>query len=231
MIITQKLTDNAYGYKDDRFLDRWIDAFGSVQKALIDSTWRANDWTVTATGTSPITASVVPDSVALITTAATEFAGDNIQFTGSQFALAIGKPCYFGAKISVSDATQTDLLIGLCGVDTTLTAASVAHGVAVSAGGVFFSKLDASTTAYFKTYAAAAETNSAAAFTLDIAPHVYEFFYDGVSFIHAYVDGVKVAAFSSIPTDVLTPSLSFRAGEAVAKTCTVHWMRAIQGRE
>jgi hypothetical protein len=230
MIQYQKLTDNAYGYRDDRYPTRWLDAFGSVQKALIDQTWRAGDWTVTATGTSPITASLVADAVALITTAATDFAGDNIQFTGSQFKLETGKPAYFGAKITVSDATQSDLLVGLCGVDTTLTAASATHAIDVGASGVFFSKLDGVTAGYFKTYATSTETNSAAAFTLDTDAHIYEFLYDGAGGVQAYVDGVQVAAFSSIPSAVLTPSLNFRAGEAVAKTCTVHWVRAIQAR-
>lgn len=229
MITLQRITDNAYGFKDDRYPARWVEAFGTVQKALIDSTWRAGDWTVTATGTSPITASVLADAVALITTAATDFAGDNIQFTGSQFKLEAGKPCYFGAKLTVSDATQSDLLVGLCGVDTTLTAASATHAIDVGASGVFFSKLDAVTQGYFKTYATAAETNSAAAFTLDTDPHTYEFFWDGAG-LAAFVDGVQVAGFTSVPSAVLTPSLSFRAGEAGVKTCTVHWIRAIQAR-
>lgn len=229
MITLQKLTDNTYGYKDDRYPVRWLDAFGTVQKALVDSTWRAGDWTVTATGTSPITASVLPDAVALVTTGGTEYDGDNIQFTGSQFALAAGKPAYFGAKLSISDATETDLLFGLCGVDTTLTAASSAHAINVGASGVFFSKLDGVTAGYFKTYATATETNSAAAFTLDTDVHTYEFFWDGVELV-AYVDAVQVAAFTSVPTAVLTPSLAFRAGAAAAKTCTIHWIRAIQAR-
>lgn len=230
MIQYQKLTDNAYGYRDDRYPLRWLDAFGSVQKALVDNTWRAADWTVTPTGTSPITASAVPDAVALITTAATDFAGDEIQFAGTQFKLELGKPAYFGARLAVSDATQSDLLVGLCGIDTTLTAASSAHAINVGASGVFFSKLDAVTAVNFKTYATATETNSAAAITLDTDPHTYEFFWDGAGAITAYVDNVQVAAFSSYPTAVLTPSLAFRAGEAVAKTCTVHWIRAIQAR-
>ncbi len=230
MIQLQKLTDNAYGYRDDRYPVRWLDAFGSVQKALIDQTWRAGDWTVTATGTSPITASVVADAVALITTPATDFAGDEIQFAGTQFKLETGKPCYFGARVAISDATQSDFLVGLCGIDTTLTAASATHAIAVGASGVFFSKIDAVTAGYFKTYSTATETNSAAAFTMDTDPHTYEFFWDGAGAVSAYVDNVQVAAFSSVPSAVLTPSLAFRAGEAAAKTCTVHWIRAIQAR-
>lgn len=229
MITLQRITDNAYGFKDDRYPARWLDAFGTVQKALIDNTWRAGDWTVTATNTSPITASVVPDAVALITTENIDFAGDNIQFVGSQFKFEAGKPCYFGAKITISDATQSDLLVGLCGVDTTLTAASSAHAIAVSASGAFFSKIDAVTAGYFKTYATGTETNSAAAFTADTSAHIYEMFYDGTSLI-GYVDGVNVGCFTSVPTAVLTPSICFRAGEAAVKTCTIHWVRAIQAR-
>lgn len=229
MITLQRLTDNAYGYKDDRYPARWVDAFGTVKKALIDNTWRAGDWTVTATGTSPITASLLPDAVALITTPATDFAGDNIQFAGTQFKLEAGKPCYFGAKVSVSDATQSDLLVGLCGVDTALTAASVTHAIDVGASGVFFSKLDAVTQVYAKTYATATETNSAAAITLDTDAHTYEFFWDGAD-LGAYVDGAQVACFTSVPSAVLTPSLNFRAGAAAITTCTIHWIRAIQAR-
>lgn len=230
MITLQRITDNAYGFKDDRYPVRYLDAWGLVQKALVDSVWDAGLWTVTATGTSPITASVLADAVALVTTENVEYAGDNIQFAGSQFKLEAGKPAYFGAKLTISDATQTDLLFGLCGIDTTLTNASASHAIAVGASGVFFSKLDGVTAGYFKTYSTATETNSAAAFTLDTDPHTYEFYWDGVAAVIAYVDGVEVASFSSVPSAVLTPSLNFRAGEAGAKTCTIHWIRAIQAR-
>jgi len=223
-------SENVSGIADNSVPNRWHDAWGDCNAALMDTVYRAGDFTVTATGTSPITASVVPGAFALITTAATEYAGDNVQYAGSQFKLESGKPCYFGAKLTVSDATQSDLLVGLCGVDTTLTAASAAHAIAVSAGGVFFSKLDAVTAGYFKTYSTGTEANSAAAFTLDTSAHIYEFFYDG-SELTGYVDGVKIATFkASITSEVLTPSICFRAGEGVAKTCTVHWIRAIQAR-
>jgi len=227
MIVLQKLTDNAYGYKDDKYSDRWLDAFGSVNKNIIDTEWRAADFTVTATGTAPVTASVLPGAVALITTQNVEYTGDNIQALGTQFKLESGKPCYFGAKLTISDATQTDLVVGLCGTDTTLTNASSSHALALGAGGVIFSKIDGVTAGYFKTIETATEVNSLAAFTLDTGAHTYEFFFDGVSLV-AYVDGVKIGGVTDYPTEVLTPSICFRAGEAAIKTCTLHWMRTIQ---
>lgn len=210
--------------------ERWYDAWGDVDKAIIDTVYRSGDFTITATGTSPIAASLLPGAVALITTAATEYNGDEMQLLGTRFKLESGKPAYFGAKLTVSDATQCDLLVGLCGTDTTLTAASSAHAIAVGAGGVFFSKLDEVTQGYFKTITTATEKNSAAAFTLDTSAHTYEFLWDG-TYLKAYVDGVNVAEFgSNITTEVLTPSLAFRAGAAATKTCTIHWIRAIQAR-
>lgn len=207
---------------------RLYDAWGDVQKAIIDGTFRVADFTVTATGTSPVTPSILSGESFLITTEDVEYAGDNIQLLGSQFKFAASKPCYFGVKLTISDATQSDLLVGLCGVDTTLTAASTAHAIAVSAGGAFFSKLDGSTAINFKTYTTGTEANTAAVHTATTDAVILEFYHDG-SKLYAYVNGTLKATFStSITTEVLTPSICFRAGEAGAKTCTVHWMRAIQ---
>lgn len=222
-------SENTIAFVDSRYPNRWLDAWGDVDKAIVD-TYRAADWTVTATGTSPVAASIVPDARVLITTPATEYAGDNMQMLGSRFKLESGKPVYFGAKLTVSNATQSDLLVGLCGVDTTLTAADTGHTIAVSAGGVFFSKLDESANGYFKSYATTAETNSALALTVDTAAHWYEIYYDGAK-LHGYIDGVLVGTFSSgLPTVVLTPSICFRAGTTTAVTCTIHEMRTIAVR-
>ena len=232
MISMSKIFDsnNANGVIDDRSPHRILDAFGDVEKCKIDEVYKADELTITATGTSPVAASLLPGAIALITTGSDEYDGDNIQVVGSRFKLDAGKPAYFGAKLTISDATQSDLLVGLCGVDTTLTAASSAHAVAVSAGGVFFSKLDAVTAGFFKTYSTGTEKNSAAAFTMDTSAHTYEFYFDGYK-LYGYFDGALIATFTdTITTEVLTPSISFRTGATAAITCTVHWMRAFQLR-
>jgi len=221
---------NALAMVDSRYPNRWFDAWGADVEKDIPNIWRAADYTVTATGTSPVTSSVLPGALYLITSGASDFDGDNIQALGSRFKLDAGKPCYFGAKVTINEATQSDLLIGLCGVDTTLTAASSAHAIAVGAGGVFFSKMDNSTAVNFKTYTTATEMNTASASVIDVAAHIYEFYFDGYS-LFGYVDGVLIAKFTSnITTEVLTPSVVFRTGSGAAKTCTVHWTRAIAVR-
>ena len=214
-------SQNAWALVDSRYPRRWYDAWGMVDKEIVN-TYRAADWTVTATGTSPVAASLLPDAKILITTQNVEYAGDNMQILGSRFKLESGKPVYFGARLTVSGATQCDLLVGLCGVDTTLTNASTSHAVSVSAGGAFFSKIDEVTAGFFKTVTTGTEKNSAAAFTLDTAAHWYEMYWDG-SKLHGYFDGALIASFGSdITTEVLTPSICFRAGTTTAVTCTVH---------
>ena len=223
-------SQNVYAIVDSRYPHRWLDAWGDVEKAKVDSIWRADEFTITATATSPVTASVLPDAVALVTTPATDFAGDNIQLVGSRFKFETGKPCYFGAEITISEATQSGLVVGLFGVDTTLMAASGSHALAVSAGGVGFTKIDAVTACYLKSYRTTVEHNSASVLTMDVAAHIYEIYFDGTA-VHGYIDGELVATFTeNLPNAVMTPSIEFRTGAAAAETCTIHWMRAFQVR-
>ena len=223
-------SQNTFAVVDSRQPNRWLDAWGDINKAIVSDIWKADEFVVTATGTSPITASVVSDAVALITTGANDFDGDNIQVVGTRFEFEANKPMYFGAKLTVSDATHSDLVVGLFGLDTTLTAASTAHALNIGAGGAGFTKLDEVTACFFKTFTTETEKNSAAAFTLDNEAHIYELYWDGAA-LHGYIDGSLVGKFTAdITTEVLTPSIAFRSGSAGAKTCTIHWMRCIQVR-
>ena len=212
---------------DDRYTHRWLDAWGDVEKAIVDNVWGADEWVITATGTSPVTASVLQDAVALVTSGGSDFDGDNMQIVGSRFKLTAGKPCYFGVGITISEATQSDLVIGLFGVDTTLTAASGSHAFNVAAGGVGFTKLDNTTACNFVSYATTSVTNTAVASVMGVTKHIYEIYWDGAD-VYGYLDNALVGSFStSLPSVVLTPSIAFRTGSAAAKTCTVHWSRTI----
>lgn len=224
-------SENAVGIVDSRYPNRWLDVFGpDVDKVLIDRQYDVSEWTITATGTSPVAASLVPGAVALITSGGSDFDGDNMQVVGSMFKLDVAKPVYFGAKVTINEATQSDLVVGLFGIDTTLTAASSAHALAVGAGGAGFTKLDNTTACLFKTFTTATEKNSVAASTMDTSAHIYEMFWDGYK-LSGYIDGALVGTFTAdITTEVLTPSIAFRTGSAAAKTCTIHWLRAFAVR-
>lgn len=218
-------SDNAVALVDTRYPGiRWLDAWGNVDKYILN-VYNTGEWTTTATGTAPVANSVLPDAKILISTqASTDFSGDNMQVLGTKFKLEAGKPLYFGAKITCSEATQSDLVVGLCGTDTTLTAASSSHALAVGAGGAFFSKIDAVTSIYFKTYTTGTEANSAVAGTLDTSAHWYEMYWDGYK-LTGYFDGASIGCFGSgVTTEVLTPSICFRKGDTAAGvyTCTIH---------
>ncbi len=215
----------------DTYEHRWVDAIGPQVRKWelgISTSAETSDKTITATGTSPITNAVTAGDRMLITTDSADFAGDNIQWLGSPFVLATGKPCYWGARLSISDATQSDLLVGLCEVDTALMAASSSHALAVTDDGAFFYKLDGGTGIYAVSELGGAESSTAAG-TMDTSKHWYEMLYDGDT-LSTYYDGTLVSqvAAASIPDQPLRPSICFRAGEAGAKTCLVEIFKVIQ---
>lgn len=219
--------------KDYRILDSW----GYVSKFLPtagtptdDTTGEPSAWVNTETGTNTWVNSATYGELYTITTGATEYNGYSSQVKGTAFKVVSGQPFYVGAKLKLSEATQKDFLFGICGTDTTLTAASSAHAIAVSAGGLFFAKIDGSTAIGAYSYLAGAETNSATVgTTMDTDYHFYEIVSEDGETVKFYFDGDLVACFSSgMPTEALTVSLSYRAGSAAAGTLSVKDLRANQ---
>ena len=219
---------------DDTYPHRWHDAWGNnIHKYVPDASIPTSSselvsWTSTETGTNTTVNSVSANSLLTMVTGATDFNGYSSQLLGSGFAAVSAKPFYFGGEFSIDKASASDFLFGICGVDTTLTAASSAHAIAVSAGGFFFSKLDAVTAINFSVYAAGAAVTTIAVGTMDTALHTYEVYFDG-QFINVFFDGVKVGCTdASIPVTVATPSISVRNGASAAVTLETAWLRFIQ---
>lgn len=218
---------------------RWVDAIGVnvikyiqdfVSLPVDDTTGDPTEFTITVVEVGAGDSTAALDTSAggklIITTAANEDDGLNMQLKGEAFKLESAKPCYFGIKLQVSDATQSDLLVGLCITDTTLLGGMT--------DGVYFECLDGSTDINFVLEKNSTETTSASAVgTLANATDVtLEFLWDG-TYVNCYVDGVEQTrlAITNLPDDeVLTPSIHFLAGEAAAKTCSVEWLRVIQLR-
>lgn len=214
---------------------RWVDALGpGVSKFLLntaympvdDTTGDLTGFTHTAVevGAGDSTA-VLADNTLLITTAANENDGVNLQVKGEAFlADATTKRIYFGINFQVSEATQADVLVGLCITDTDLLGGMT--------DGIYFECLDGATDINFVLEKDSTETTSASAVgTLADATNVtLEFVFDGTS-IDAWVDGVAQTrlAVTNLPdNEYLTPSIHFLTGAASAETMTVNWMRAFQ---
>jgi len=187
------------------------------------------DWVVTTTelGTGSATEAVGDvDGGALVLTNA---AGDNdldfLQLAGESFKFASGKKMVFKARFKVSDATQSDFVMGLQITDTTPLDVT---------DGVFFQKDDGDTSLDFHVEKDNTATSSSAVHTMaDDTFVVVAFAYDGDSEITAFVDGTKVAsvATTNMPDDEeLAVSFGVQNGEAVAKVMTVDYILSAKER-
>ena len=184
-----------------------------------DSTNSPTEFITTAVGTSPLTVGEVTGYPLLATTGGTEYNGLNFQLRGESCKLVSGKTAYLRGKVKLSEATQIDFLLGLCELKTDLMKTSVAHGVlATGVEGVFFVKVDGSTTIKFKAYKDGAETFTCDVGVLGTVDMDYEIVWDG-SAVKVYLDGILITQFSgTLPDGDLTPSFNLRSGDGNART-------------
>lgn len=183
----------------------------------------AADWTITtveAGGGSATEALTDGDGgLLLITNDAADNDSDFFQKVGESFKFETGKKLFFEARFKVSDATQSDLVMGLQITDTTPLDVT---------DGVFFTKADGAATVNFLVEKNNTATTSSAVATLANDTFVkLGFYYDGVSAVYAIVNGVAAAnvATTNLPDDEeLTVSFGIQNGEAVAKTMTVDYI-------
>lgn len=231
MSVKSKWVGSTLVYYDD-YDFRWVRAVGPdvrnweirFGQNFTDDAELAITYVDVGAGTSAFTQAITAGNRVLLTTAQNENDGGQFQTVGTGFQLASGHPLYFGAKCAISDATQSDFIVGLASLDTTLVAA---HAVAIADDGVYFYKLDGGTTSY--ACAEKAGTTSAdAAGTMDTSSHIYEIYFDGTT-IYFYLDGTLIKSSATAwPTVVLAPSFGVWAGAAAEKTATIEWMRCIQ---
>lgn len=215
--------------KDYRMLDAW----GNVKKYIPDAgqdVTTAQTWTHTQTGTNTWINSLTAGEDFTITTGATDFNGYSSQLLGESFKIASGMPFSVTAKIKMSVATQSDLLFGLAETDTTLTAASSAHAIAVTGAGLFFSKIDAVTAITANVYDSGAAVDTATLdAVMDVAYHTYDIYSDDGSTVVFVFDGSEVARFATgLPTAAMTLSLSVRNGASAAVTLSMKETKAVQ---
>lgn len=186
-----------------------------------------SNWSVTlveaGAGESTITRPDTSAGALLLTTDAAEDDGIEMQLTtGESFGFATTNYLtYFGIRLKISDATQSDFLVGLCITDTTLLGGMT--------DGTYFRKVDGSAAINFVTNKNSTETETTGVGTAVADTFVtLEFCFDGAS-IRALVNGTVVATHTTNISDdeLLCPSVHFLTGEAVAKTMTIDFIRAI----
>ena len=223
-------------YNDDQPW-RWFDAFGpSVCKHVthfeslpMEAANNPSDWTATLVNASTVAlAANARGGHMVITTAGADNDGVNMQMVGESYSFVGQYPLYFGIKFQISEATQSDFLVGMAITDTDLVTAVT--------DGVYFRKVDGSTVVEFVLEKDSLETATACDVAAADTWVTYEFYYDGIN-ISAYVDDELIVTFdatavTNMPDDEdLTPSIHMLTGDNAAETMTVDWLRVIQINE
>jgi hypothetical protein len=192
-------------------------------------TYVAADWVVTETQAGATQALTAGDGGwLLITNTAADDDLAALQKTPAAFSFTAGKKAFFACRFKVSDATQSDVAIGLQVVDTTPLDVT---------DGVYFLKADGAATYDFicRKNATTGSTSASAVGALVADTFTtLAFYYDGDSKAYYAVDGVvkgSVDASSTyLPDTICTPSFALQNGEAVAKTMTVDFIYAAAER-
>ena len=185
----------------------------------------AADWTVTEVGVATQALADGDGGLLLITNAAADDDSSFQQKVGETVLFETGKKAWFDCRFQVSDATQSDVVIGLQITDTSPLDVT---------DGVFFIKADgAATIDLLVEKDNTATTTSAVATLVDATNIRLSYFYNGVDSIKIFADGVHVATSvtTNLPDDeALTVSFGIQNGEAAAKTMTVDYIFAAKQR-
>ena len=188
--------------------------------------YTAADWTVTETDAGATQALADGDGgLLLITNTAADNDLVSLQKKGESFRFESGKALFFEARFKVSDATQSDVVIGLQITDTTPLDVT---------DGVFFIKADGAATVDFRVEKNNTATTASAVATMANDTYIrLGFYYDGISAVQYFVNGS--IAGSSVTTNLpddedMTITIAIQNGEAVAKTMTVDYVYVAKER-
>lgn len=206
--------------------------------------YAAGDWIITTTeagsgaATETIDAQELGGALKLLNDDADNDSNELQAGNGSAvleaFALTAGKRLWFAARFKVSDATDSDLLVGLAITDTTLLDGTT--------DGLYFRKLDAATGLNLVSEKDSVETVLSTGLTMaDDAYVEVAFYFDGKNEVTAFKRNtladqedkfIKIGVITAnIPdNEQLALSLAIQNGEAVAKSMHIDYLFAAQER-
>lgn len=192
-------------------------------------TYAAGDWTVTETQAGATQALTAGDGgLLLLTNSAADDDLNALQKNPAAWTFTAGKKTFFRCRFKVSDATQSDVVIGLQVVDATPLDVS---------DGIYFLKADGSTnvSVICRKNATTGSTSASAITTLADDTFVeLGFYYDGESKVYYEVNGSVTGSLdgssSYLPDTTCTVSFAIQNGEAVAKTMTVDYIYVAKER-
>lgn len=209
-------TTGFMGTIDPSKLHVWFDDFDK---------YTAADWAVNGTGTSSEAVQNEDGGVFKTTNATADNDSSFLQWGKETFKLESGKKLWFKSRVKVSDATQSDFVIGLQITDTSPLDVS---------DGVFFLKDDGDANLDFHVEKNGTQTSSTALHTVvNDTWMILGFYYNGVDSVAVFVDDVMVdrLAVTNLPDDEeLTISFGIQNGEAAAKSMSVDYILVAKER-
>ena len=192
-------------------------------------TYAAADWTVTETSATATQALADGDGGWLLVTNSDQ--DDSLcalQKVGESFLMEAGKQAFFKTRFKVSDATQSDLVIGLQVTDSSPLDAT---------DGIYFEKADGSTSVNLICRKNASTGSNVESTVVTLADDTFVtlgWYYDGQGNITYSVNGTVTgsmnASSSYLPDTDLTVSFAIQNGAAAAKTMTVDLVYAAKQR-
>ena len=213
-------TTGQMGVIDPSMYHVWFDDFDK---------YTAGDWTITTTeaGAGSATEAVgdLDGGVLVITNDNADNDADFFQWASETFKFEAGKKLFFKSRFKVSDATQSDFVMGLQITDTTPLDVT---------DGVYFKKDDGDDN--LDVYV---EKNNTATSSLDVHTVVDDtymvcgFYYDGIDSVDFFVDDARMAtlAVTNLPDDEeLTISFGIQNGAAAAKVMSVDYIMVAKER-
>ena len=165
----------------------------------------------------------------LLTNTAVDDNAQQICGKSEAFKLAAGKTLWFEARVKVSDATESDLIVGLVADGEDMT------GVADNrfADGIGFFKADGATALQFGASKNGTDTGANTNVgTVTTGWHTIAFRVDGLTSATPYFDGVAGTPISATFCDdeALSPIAMIRNGAGAAKTLEVDYVKVVQVR-
>jgi hypothetical protein len=186
------------------------------------------DWTITTTeagaGSATEALGDADGGVLVVANDAADDDADFFQKVGEGFLIEAGKRAFFKTRLKISDATQSDLVVGLQVTDTTPLDVT---------DGIYFLKADGSAALSIVCRKNATTGSNSASSIATLVSDTWVtlgWFYDGKGNVTYFIDdvhkGTLDASSSYLPDTELTVSFGIQNGEAVAKILTVDYVMA-----
>jgi hypothetical protein len=190
--------------------------------------YAAGDWTITRTGSGTTALTALDGGAILITNAAADNDNSFFQLPVGTFRWQSGKRLFFKTRFKVSDATQSDIAIGLQVIDTTPLDVT---------DGIFFLKDDDSPNLFFRVEKSntvtAAATTAIGALANDTFVTLAFYYEPSDGRVQFFINDVLIGArpTTNIPdTTDLSVSFGLQNGSAAARTMTLDYVFAAQER-